>query len=64
MNDRVAGIPACPICDGRMEVVYDRHHQIVAVCIDCHTGLTIPRGAREILRLKRDGEGTAPAADS
>ena len=44
----------CPVCDGRMELVYDRHHQKVVVCVDCQSGLTIPGSAWEIARIKRE----------
>ena len=30
--------PACPICNGKMELVYDRINQQVCVCTDCHSG--------------------------
>jgi hypothetical protein len=36
-----------------MEVVYDRLTQQVCVCVDCHSGVTIPSTALEIQRLKR-----------
>lgn len=49
-------IPACPLCKGHMEPVYDRSHQKVLVCTDCHTGVTIPAAAWEVARLKRDTE--------
>jgi hypothetical protein len=35
-----------------MEVVYARNNQQVSVCVDCHTGLTIPAFAWDILRAK------------
>jgi len=44
--------PECPICTGRMEVVYDRFNQQVCVCVECHTGLSIPVSAWEIRRIK------------
>ena len=47
-------LPACPICSGAMEVVFHRHGQMVAVCVDCHSGLTIPAAAREVGRLKHE----------
>jgi hypothetical protein len=47
--------PECPICRGKMELVYDRLNQQVCVCTDCHSGLTIPATAWEILRRKRSG---------
>jgi hypothetical protein len=49
-------VPACPICDGRMEEVYDRFHQKVCVCIDCHTGITVPGTAWEVARIKREAK--------
>jgi hypothetical protein len=52
-QDEPCDLPRCPICDGVMEKVYDRNHQIVCVCVDCQTGLTIPDAARNIARLKR-----------
>jgi hypothetical protein len=48
--------PPCPVCRGHMEVVYNRYHQIVAVRVDCHTGLTVPDSSREVARLKREGK--------
>lgn len=45
-------IQECPVCQGRMETVYDRHHQTVCVCVDCHTGVTVPATAWNIARLK------------
>ena len=47
-------ISTCPVCAGRMEVVYFRNNQQVSVCTDCHSGLTIPSVAWEIVRIKRD----------
>jgi hypothetical protein len=49
-------IPQCPICNGRMEKVYDRYHQRVCVCVDCHTGLTIPANAVNVAKMKRSKE--------
>jgi hypothetical protein len=46
----------CPICEGRMELVYDRHHQKVLVCVDCQSGLTVPGSAWEIARIKREAK--------
>ena len=37
-----------------MELVYERFNQQVCVCVDCHTGLTVPASALEISRIKRD----------
>lgn len=49
-------VAQCPICSGRMEVVYHRHNQHVCVCVDCHTGLTVPGSAWEIVRIKREAK--------
>ena len=47
--------PNCPICSGQMELVYDRFNQQVCVCVECHSGLTIPAAAWEVQRRKRSG---------
>ena len=52
--DPLTAVKNCPVCDGKMEKVYDRHHQIVIVCVDCQSGLTIPATAWEIARIKRE----------
>jgi ssDNA-binding Zn-finger/Zn-ribbon topoisomerase 1 len=49
-------LSVCPICDGQMEVVYTRNNQQVCVCIDCHSGLTIPSTAWDIVRIKREAK--------
>ena len=46
-------LPACPICQGKMETVYDRHHQKVCVCVDCRSGVTVPNSAWDVVRAKR-----------
>ena len=46
--------PHCPICGGQMELVYDRFNQQVCVCVECHSGLTIPAAAWEVQRRKRN----------
>jgi hypothetical protein len=38
-------IPICPICGGKMELVYDRPSAKVCVCVDCHTGISMPSKA-------------------
>ena len=37
-----------------MELVYDRLNQRVCVCTDCHSGITVPASAFEVLKLKRE----------
>jgi hypothetical protein len=54
-------IKTCPVCEGRMELVYDRHHQKVCVCVDCHSGLTVPASAWEVARYKQRLKRTAKA---
>ena len=54
-------LPACPVCSGCLDLVYDRFNQKVYVCIDCHVGLTIPESAWDVLRKKR--EQNWPAKD-
>jgi uncharacterized protein YbbK (DUF523 family) len=44
-----------------MEVVYNRFNQQVCVCIECHTGLSIPISAWEIRRVKRAAKPTDEA---
>lgn len=49
----------CPICSGRMDTVYHRHHQRVVVCLDCQSGLTIPTTAWDVARIKRETKRSA-----
>jgi len=53
---RQPAIDSCPVCDGKMEVVYARGNHQVCVCQDCYSGLTVPRSAWNILRVKRDAK--------
>jgi hypothetical protein len=50
--------PPCPICAGRVDIVYDRFHQRVGVCVDCHASMTVPSSSWEVARLKREGKWT------
>lgn len=45
-------IPTCPVCGGKMELVYDRPAAKVCVCRDCHTGISVPGKALSIARQK------------
>jgi hypothetical protein len=47
-------LEVCPICGGRMEVVYNRIQAKVCVCVDCHSGVTVPAAAWDIARGKRE----------
>ena len=49
-------IKTCPVCEGEMELVYNRNSQQVIVCKDCHAGLTVPAGAWNIVRIKREAK--------
>lgn len=49
-------LKACPVCEGQMDVVYERHNQQVLVCVDCHSGLTVPGAAWEVVRIKREAK--------
>ncbi|HUQ86579.1 MAG TPA: hypothetical protein VM096_03410 [Vicinamibacterales bacterium] len=49
-------IRTCPVCDGQMEVVYSRNNQQVVVCTDCHSGLTVPTAAWEVVRIKKQAK--------
>jgi hypothetical protein len=50
--------PQCPVCGGQTELVYQRLNQRVCVCPDCHSGVTIPATAWDVVRLKRQKPGT------
>lgn len=50
--DLTLKLPPCPVCGGTLEVVYNRFRQVVAVCHDCHSGLTIPDHAWRIAHAK------------
>jgi hypothetical protein len=41
-----------------MELVYDRFSQHVYVCLDCHSGITVPASAAHVVQLKRDNKFT------
>jgi hypothetical protein len=47
-------VTVCPVCGGKMELVYDRRHISASVCVDCHTGITIPTDAWDVARVKRN----------
>jgi ssDNA-binding Zn-finger/Zn-ribbon topoisomerase 1 len=49
-------VAVCPICEGQMEVVYHRNNQQVVVCTDCHSGLSVPSAAWDIVRRKRESK--------
>jgi hypothetical protein len=47
-------VKVCPVCTGEMEIAYDRYHQKVCVCVDCHAAITVPGSAWEVARIKRE----------
>jgi ssDNA-binding Zn-finger/Zn-ribbon topoisomerase 1 len=55
-SEEAPALGSCPICDGKLELVYSRHNQQVLVCRDCHSGVTIPSTARDIVRVKREAK--------
>jgi len=55
-RENVPALQLCPICEGDMDVVYNRHGQQVLVCVDCHSGLTVPATAWNIARVKRQAK--------
>jgi uncharacterized protein YbaR (Trm112 family) len=46
-------IPSCPICDGPLAQVYAKLGQIVLVCPDCQSSLSVPGSAWHIRKLKK-----------
>lgn len=44
-----------------MELVYDRFTQQVCVCVECHTGLSIPAGAWDVRNKKLGNKPTDEA---
>ena len=57
---QVRNVPSCPVCGGVMELVYSRFGENVVVCVDCQTGLTIPRKAWEIADVKKQAQTEKP----
>lgn len=47
-------VAICPVCGRKMQRVYDRRHITASVCIDCHTGITVPTDAWDVARIKRN----------
>ena len=52
--------PECPVCGGVMELVYSRFGENVVVCVDCQTGLTIPRRAWDVAESKKQLRNDKP----
>ena len=46
-------LDTCPVCGGKLEMVYERPHQKVCACADCHTSITVPVVAWDIARVKK-----------
>ena len=38
-------IPSCPVCGGRVELVYDCPKAHVCVCVDCDSTMHVPAKA-------------------
>jgi uncharacterized protein YbbK (DUF523 family) len=52
--------PSCPICSGVLERVYSRFGENVFVCVECHTGMTVPRNAWDIAAVRRQQRQKKP----
>ena len=57
---QMRNFPSCPVCGGLMELVYSRFGENVVVCVDCQTGLTIPRKAWDIADVKKQQQNEKP----
>ena len=55
-QEQKPAVSECPMCGGGMEVVYQRNNQQVTVCKDCHSGLTVPASAWDVVRIKREAK--------
>jgi hypothetical protein len=53
-------LPICPICGGKMELVYDRPNAKVCVCINCHTGISMPSKAWAIALARLAEKSSEP----
>lgn len=53
-------VPPCPICSGLLERVYSRFGENVFVCLECQTGLTVPRKAWDIANVKKSQQQKKP----
>ena len=52
-SDSSRMVPPCPTCSGALEGVYSRFGENVYVCVECYTGITVPRKAWEIAAVKK-----------
>jgi uncharacterized protein YbbK (DUF523 family) len=53
-------IRACPICSGVLERVYSRFGESVFVCVECHTGMSVPRNAWDIAAVRKQQRQKKP----
>jgi hypothetical protein len=51
----------CPVCRGKMELVYDRPTTNVFICTDCHSGVTVPASAWVLARRRGLLAGEEPS---
>jgi hypothetical protein len=51
-------LEVCPVCGGKMEVVYSRTQSKVCVCVDCHSGVTVPASAWQVVKTKREAKSS------
>lgn len=52
--------PPCPICNGALECVYNRFGENVFVCVECHTGMTVPKKAWAVAAVKQSQRRSKP----
>ena len=55
-------VESCPVCGGKMSVVYERFALKVCVCPDCFAGIYIPSEAWDVAKRKhaRPAESSNP----
>ena len=52
-SDSSKTVPPCPVCGASFERVYSRFGESVYVCVECHTGMNVPRRAWDIADVKK-----------
>jgi ssDNA-binding Zn-finger/Zn-ribbon topoisomerase 1 len=53
LSNPCEAVPTCPICGGRMELVYDRPELKACACVECESGLSVPTKAWGIARARQ-----------
>lgn len=52
-SDSSRPVPPCPVCGAVIERVYSRFGENVYVCVECHTGISVPRRAWDIADVNK-----------